>query len=132
MTVDDAAETVFSGKRIMIVEDEILLALDLELMLKDEGVEVLGPVGNIAQALDLLSHHSPDAVILDMNLGGKSSAPIVAELMQGDIPFVVTSGYSETYADIPAASEVPFVRKPYVMPELLGVLRSILSATTRG
>ncbi len=110
----------------MVVEDEMLLALDLETLLEDWGAEVLGPAPDIRRALDLLGGQVPDAVTLDMNLDGHSSLPIAHELAQRGIPFVVVSGYSDPVAKEPALCNAPFVKKPYDIQQLMAALVAVI------
>jgi DNA-binding NtrC family response regulator len=118
--------TFLAGKRILIVEDEFLLAIDLGQILEEWGVGIVGPVPNIDQALELIAEERPHAVTLDMNLGGVSSLPLATELVIRSIPFVVISGYSDSSARSPALCDVPFVRKPYSESALLTALTSVL------
>lgn len=115
-----------SGRRILVVEDEMLLAMDLEDALTSHGAEVLGPVSSITQALALLADQRPDAATLDMNLGGKSSLPVADDLVERKIPFVVVSGYSETYASQPSLRGVAFVKKPYDSALLFRAIGAVL------
>ena len=115
-----------SGRRILVVEDEVLLAMDLEDALASHGAEVLGPVSSIAQALALLADERPDAVTLDMNLGGASSLPVADDLVERKIPFVVVSGYSDTYAKEPSLKDAPFVKKPYDPALLFRAISTVL------
>ncbi len=110
----------------MVVEDEMLLALDLEMLLEDRGAEVCGPVASVEQALKLLAGTPPDAVTLDMNLSGNSSLPIAMELADRGIPSIVVSGYSDAHVKEPALRGVPFVRKPYDIRQLLDALDAVL------
>lgn len=110
----------------MVVEDEMLLALDLEELLEEWGAEVVGPVPDVPRALALLAGQAPDAVTLDMNLSGSSSLEIVAELVERAIPFILISGYSDTYASEPALRDAPFVKKPYDVRQIIDALEVIL------
>jgi DNA-binding response OmpR family regulator len=65
-------------------------------MLKKAGFDVVGPAGIVAEALKLVSTEGCDAAILDVNLGGGTSAPIADELRERGTPFLVLSGYTRT------------------------------------
>ena len=67
-------------KSVLVVEDEFLVALDMETILVDAGFEVLGPVGSVAEALRLIGDQKPDAALLDNNLNGQSVGPVAAAL----------------------------------------------------
>ena len=64
--------SALSGRRILVVEDEMLLAMELQMILEDEGCVVLGPVPDIPRALALVEGEALDAATLDMNLNGES------------------------------------------------------------
>jgi CheY-like chemotaxis protein len=119
--------TTLAGRRILIVEDEMLVALDLEELLKSWGAEVLGPVPSVAKALDYLAQATPDAATLDMNLNGKSSLPVASELVSRDVPFVVISGYSDAETQEHALKAARIVKKPYREDELFEALVSLLT-----
>ncbi|MGC9449781.1 response regulator [Cereibacter johrii] len=81
------------GLLVLIVEDEFLIAFDLQSMLEDVGCTVLGPVGTVDAALRILGETRPDVVSLDLNLRGQSSIPVAEKLRALEIPFIVTSAY---------------------------------------
>lgn len=115
------------GRRILIVEDELLLAMDLELLLQQQGCEVLEPVGTVARALAALENERPDAVMLDMNLSGDSSAPVAKVLRTRDIPFVIVTGYTESQYEDPVFDGAPLMKKPYDQAELLRSIANVLA-----
>jgi DNA-binding NtrC family response regulator len=115
------------GRRILIVEDEMLLAMDLEEVVQGWGADVIGPVPTIEKALTLLSDHRPDAVTLDMNLSGASSLPLARELAERNIPFVVVSGYNEVDPAAEAMRTARFVKKPFNEKDLLKALEDVLA-----
>ncbi len=129
--MDDTGPTgqMLAGKKILIVEDEMLLALDLQLLLEDHGCEVLGPVPDVPRALALLSEHVPDAATLDMNLNGKSSAAIAVALRDQGIPYLIISGYSAPPDAEPALRDAPLLGKPISNGLLLRELARLLGAS---
>lgn len=85
------------GCHILVVEDEFLLAEDLQAELSDAEAVVLGPVGTLEEALDLVrSAERIDGAILDINLGGEAAYPVADLLIQRGVPLVFTSGYGGT------------------------------------
>jgi CheY-like chemotaxis protein len=91
---------------VLIVEDEYFLAQDLADYLQDLGVEVLGPVGTVAEALNLLESAEVQGAILDVNLRGERVYPVADVLRQKHVPFVFASGYGgelepSAYAEVP-------------------------------
>jgi CheY-like chemotaxis protein len=94
------------GQHVLIVEDEYFLAQDLADYLHDLGVEVLGPVGTVAEALRLLESAEVQGAILDVNLKGERVYPVADVLRRKDVPFVFASGYGgelepDAYAEVP-------------------------------
>ncbi len=83
-----------SGRRILVVEDEPLIAMDFSQTLSEAGYVVIGPANSVARALALLAQFGCDAAMLDVNLGAETSEAIARELIRLGKPFVATSGYS--------------------------------------
>lgn len=107
--------------RILIVEDEAVLALDLSLQLADAGFDVVGPASSSEEALKLLHSVGCDAALLDINLEGETSEPAAAALLALGVPFVSLTGYSA--AERPAIfRHAPMLEKPVRTPALLAAL----------
>ncbi|MCW2273816.1 response regulator [Rhodoblastus acidophilus] len=104
--------------RILVVEDEALVAFALEEMLSDFGYDVVGPAPNVQAALKLVGDEKIDAAILDVNLGGETVEPVAEALAAVGAPFVFTTGYSSASALPPAFKDRPSLNKPY-QPEAL-------------
>jgi DNA-binding response OmpR family regulator len=81
--------------RVLVIEDEALVAMEIAQILCDAGFEVVGPAGKVDQALQLLSDFGCDAAVLDIRLGGETSEPIARMLAGRSTPFVLVSGYAE-------------------------------------
>lgn len=96
-----------AGRRILIVEDEYFIAMDLALNLGDLGAEIVGPAASVAEALDLIQTADRlDGAVLDVNLRDERVYTVADELMARGVRFVFASGYDaalmpEAYADIP-------------------------------
>lgn len=114
------------GARILIVEDELLVAMDLEDRLKREGCGVLGPVSRESKALAVLEHDRPDAVVLDLNLDGKLPVDLANILAERHIPFVVVTGYGNRHLDVAALQEAPRLHKPIKTEELVHALSGLI------
>jgi DNA-binding response OmpR family regulator len=109
--------------RVLIVEDEALIALDLEDALTTAGFEVVGIAKSVTEALAAAQRGDFKVAILDAFLSGASSAPIAAVLLTSAVPFVVVSGYEAD--DLVWAKGARFVAKPYNYSELCAVLNEI-------
>lgn len=87
-------DLVLKDRRILVVEDEYLIADLLASGLADAGAIVLGPVGSLGDALELIGQGAViDAAVLDVNLGGEMVYPAADKLVENAIPFVFTTGY---------------------------------------
>ncbi len=106
-----------SGPRILLVEDEAILAFGIAQILKEAGFEVLGPAATVTQALSLMQEKGCDAAVLDINLLDGTSEPVARQLLDCGTPFIVVSGRSpEQFA--PPFQSARTLAKP-VDPELL-------------
>src|SRR5665213_2032174 len=85
-----------SGLRVLLVEDENLIALLLEDMLADLGHTVVGPVARLDKGLEIARHEEFDVAILDININGGETYPIAEALAVRDIPFVFSTGYGKS------------------------------------
>ena len=112
--------------RILIVEDEPMLAYALEEALTEEGFAIAGVASRTEQALAMIATAGCDGAVIDMNLGGQSAAPIAAELRAREIPFVVVSGYSKAQQLDTFPGEC-FLQKPYRSGDLISALRIVLA-----
>jgi CheY-like chemotaxis protein len=105
--------SLLQGYRILVVEDEYLLARELHSSLESAGATVVGPVGSVDDALSMLDLASElDAAVLDVNLRGQKVFEFADALKERGVPFIFTTGYEssifpERYADVPRC-EKPF------------------------
>ena len=84
------------GCRVLVVEDEYLLADELSISLMEVGADVLGPVGSVEVALNLMGVEGEiDAAVLDVNLAGETVFPVAEALSARAVPFVFASGYDQ-------------------------------------
>ena len=115
------------GLRILVVEDEYMLAEDLRQSLERLGAEVLGPAATVEQALKLLqSEDSPDGAVLDVNLQGDYVFPVLDVLRKQRVPFVLATGY-DGWVLPPAYADAPRCEKPLDMRRLASALHAQLS-----
>ena len=128
-TVVAADETIrpgaIVGLKVLIVEDSLLLALELEAGLEDAGVEVVGCAAELGEALSMVDRDF-DVAVLDADHNGQSVAP-VAEILRGlGRPFVFATGYADKAA--PMGFDAPIVRKPYNVHQ---IARAVAGVTGR-
>lgn len=83
-----------AGRRVLVVEDEALVAFYLASILQDLGCAVVGPAQTLSEGLSLARSDGLDAALLDLNLRGHSSWPIAELLRDRGVPFVIVSGYA--------------------------------------
>jgi CheY-like chemotaxis protein len=87
---------VFKGRRILVVEDESLVAMLLETILEDMGCVPVGPIGTVNEALRVATDDPAlDAALLDVNVAGHEVFPVAAALRARGVPFVFSTGYGE-------------------------------------
>ena len=119
--MDCASDRPLDGVRVLVVEDEALVAMLLEDMLCDLGCVVVAVAGSVAEAVDQASAAALDAAILDVNLGTQSSAPVAEALAARKVPFVFATGYGES--GVPEGFRGrPALQKPYGMQDVARLL----------
>ncbi len=122
-----AVQRIAEGRRVLVVEDEMTIALMIEEMLLDLGVQVIGPESRLDAALRLAAEATLDAAILDVNIRGGNSYPVADILAERGIPFVFCSGYND-WALEERHRERPRLNKPYSLMELENKVIQLLSA----
>jgi len=118
------------GVRVLVVEDEYLVAALIEQILESAGCIVMGPVARVPEALDAVDHDDYDAAVLDVNLAGERINPVADALSERDVPFMFVTGYGASALPREYA-ERPHIGKPFRIAELLGMLSSILKCDGR-
>jgi CheY-like chemotaxis protein len=108
--VDEGAD--LTGRRVLVVEDEFLLAMELEGLLSNRGCDVLGPASSVRQALAVVRDDRPEVAVLDVNLRGERATPVAAALQERGVPFVVITGYSDAQLSEPELRHAPRLDKP--------------------
>ena len=115
-----------SGRRFLVIEDEPLVALELSMIVEDEGGTIVGTAGDAASAMRLLTDVETDGVLLDGNLQGSPVDDIADILVSRGIPFLFVSGYGREH--LPAGhGTAPLVEKPFDARGLLDAVYSITS-----
>ncbi|MCA0199853.1 MAG: response regulator [Proteobacteria bacterium] len=103
-----------AGLRILIVEDDALVALNLQEFVESLGCAVIGPTGRLAEALDVLDRVPIDGAMLDINLHGEMVYPLAERLAERQIPMMFCSGHAFTQAVPSKFRSYPQVAKPMV------------------
>jgi PAS domain S-box-containing protein len=106
------------GLRILIVEDEPLIALQLQYELENDGLCVIGPAYNLEQGIKLAQSEVFDAAVVDINLGSNTSADIANRLLARQIPFAFATGYSDSSILPEHLRTVPRLGKPFATEEI--------------
>ena len=121
-----AASPLPPEAHILVVEDEPMIAMDIEAQLEDAGCTVIGPAETLASARRLIVEAVFDAALLDANLGGERVDDLAAILTQKRIPFAFASGYGREA--LPREHQhVPLLEKPFVSGQLVAILGDLLS-----
>lgn len=117
------------GKRILVVEDEALIAVMVEDMLSDMGSEVVGPAATIEEALSLARSEPLDGAVLDVNVRGQRIDPVAEALVARGVPMLFATGYGEVRLKGSAAPTV--IDKPYTQDKLARGLQAAMGRVTR-
>jgi DNA-binding response OmpR family regulator len=112
---------VLAGLRILVVEDEPIVAWDLADALEHEGCEVVGPAYDLAQALTLSRERGLDGAVLDVNLSGEKVFPAADVLSRGAVPFCFVTGYGAAGLR-PEDLDRPILQKPIDPRSLTGIV----------
>jgi diguanylate cyclase (GGDEF)-like protein/PAS domain S-box-containing protein len=108
----DGEDGELAGLRVLVVEDEMITAFELEDVLRAQGCIVLGPAKTVERALLVLDHEQPDIALLDIHLGGELVTPVAVELRRRRVPFVLVTVDSRAALGAPDLQEAPCVSKP--------------------
>jgi CheY-like chemotaxis protein len=116
-----------SGRRILVIEDEMMVAMLLKDFLADLGCTVLGPAARVEQALAMIEAAGAlDAAVLDINLNGQKSYPVADALAARGVPFVFATGYSRD-SMLNGHREFPLLQKPYRLSKMADALAKLLT-----
>ena len=120
----------FSGRRVLLVEDEPIVAWLLKDMLVDFGCSVVGPAADVNQALAMIEAESIDVAVLDVNLRGQMSYPIADVLVARGVPFVFSTGYDKDRL-LDGYRTIPTLQKPFHRSDLGDTLAKLLASKER-
>jgi DNA-binding NtrC family response regulator len=108
-----SSDRILANRRILVAEDEGLIALDVEAMLQGFGCEVVGPLSDLEDILLAIQAQPLDGALLDVNLRGRQVFDILPEFISRNIPVVLTSGYDDASLFPHAFRELPRIAKPF-------------------
>jgi DNA-binding response OmpR family regulator len=104
---------------VLVVEDDFIVAFDMQALLEEQGARVLGPAASLSEARDILAAERPTVAILDVNLNGEYVFPLVGELRAHRVPFLFATAYADDERLFPEeARTAPRLAKP-VLPNVL-------------
>jgi DNA-binding LytR/AlgR family response regulator len=111
--------------KILVVEDDALIAMELAERLVDLGHAALGPAHSITEAEAVIARERPDAALLDANLGGQSSVGLGVTLAGRGVPVAFCTGYDQVKGTPPELASAPVLTKPYSDAELKDTLAKL-------
>ncbi|HTY69761.1 MAG TPA: response regulator [Alphaproteobacteria bacterium] len=116
-----------SGRRILVVEDDLMIAMLIDDVLKEAGCDVVGPLPRLAPALQAASSERLDGALLDINLAGELVSPVADRLIERGVPFLFLTGYG--WHMLPERFHTrPLVTKPCRQDILLSALARAVAA----
>jgi two-component SAPR family response regulator len=130
MSWGEDAEMPLAGRKVLVVEDQYLIADDLCSLVERLGGHVLGPISRVGTAMAALQAETPDLALLDVNLEGELVYPLAAALQEAGIPFLFTTGYDATVID-PRFGEAPHLSKPIGQGQLVEAIRRVMERPAR-
>lgn len=117
-------DKLLSSRRILVVEDEMVLLMTIEDMMADLGCESVTSASTVDKAVSLANGQVFDAAILDMNLNGDTSRPVADTLVARGVPFIICTGNrGDVWDDFRAAA---ILQKPYTYDKLVEILAGLL------
>jgi CheY-like chemotaxis protein len=120
---------ILEGKRVLVVEDEMLILMTIESALAELGCNEIRAAATVNAAQARLDSERFDLVLLDMNLNGQMSHAVADTLVLRDIPFAFSTGYSDIGIETRFRGR-PVLTKPYCLSELTAVIAALLVPTT--
>jgi DNA-binding response OmpR family regulator len=119
-----------AGRRLLLVEDELMVAMALEDALAEAGLVIVGPVARVNRAVALAKEQSVDVALLDINLAGERVFPVADVLAEKGVPFLFLTGYSKS--SLPAEyNSRPVLSKPCDMRILIAEISRALAPTAK-
>jgi CheY-like chemotaxis protein len=126
--VRDLSKRELSNRKVLVVEDEMMIAMLIEDMLDEFGCKLVGPATNVPRALELIGKESIDVAVLDLNLDGKDTYAIADALQRKSVPFIFATGYGSTGLRQEYGNR-PVLQKPFQARDLSTALTEALNGT---
>ncbi len=121
------------GRKVLVVEDNYLIAEHVRSLLLNEGCDIVGPAARLAQAVEIARRAAAlDGGVLDINLHGQLSFPVAAVLAERAVPFVFITGYDDPVIIPPEFSERPVMAKPLDERRLIELAAALFVARGAG
>jgi CheY-like chemotaxis protein len=121
-----AEDSALAGLRVLIAEDNLFAAMELEQALTDLGCEPVGPVAQLDQAMRLAQHENLDGALLDVDLRGELVFAVAEELERRRIPVIFATGYDSDEMFPARFVQHPRLRKPFGEKEIRRVLEAAI------
>jgi CheY-like chemotaxis protein len=123
-----AGAGLFEGVTVLVVEDDFIVAYDMQSLLEEQGARILGPAATLAEARDLVQRQVPTIAVLDVNLNGEFVFPLTNELRALNVPFVFATAYADDERLFPVDDRgAPRLAKPVLPNVLIGQLKRLLT-----
>lgn len=111
--------------KILIVEDDPFIAMDLQDTFEDAGFHVAGPAASVEVGLELIEKEDPDIAMLDYNLGRETSIPIAKKLDSEDVPYAFLSGQVDRVVTSDLSQERRVFSKPFTAAKIISYMRKL-------
>lgn len=118
-------DDILLGKRILLVEDDELVAMAVEDVLIYGGAGSVEVAGSVNRALEMLARHDFDVAIVDISLRGEASWPVAEELRRREVPYLTVTGYGDMQGHELATN---LLQKPYSMEALLKAVSALIAS----
>ena len=105
-------------RRLLVLDDEFMIATDIADQLEEAGYEIVGPVRTLVEAQRIVSVEKIDGAVLDVNLGSENSLGLAQQLLRKGVPMLFVTGFSKEFLKGPFV-HMPHIQKPFTNTELL-------------
>jgi len=127
--VKDLSKRELSNRKVLVVEDEMMIAMLIEDMLDELGCTLVGPATNVPRALDLIDKEQVEVAVLDLNLDGQDTYAIADALQRKNLPFIFATGYGSAGLRKEYGNR-PVLQKPFQISELETALVEALAGSS--